>query len=401
MLFGLNLFKSCSISFATGAIRWQILCNTDKTFEKKVAQLSFSSCIIPVKGVRAVPSITDRLNAVVDHIESRLPDDPDEEYIAHVCGYSYNDVCRIFSMLADITVTDYIRKRKLTLAGNELKYGKTKVIDAALKYGYESPVSFARAFKSFHGINPGEATTGTLKQFPKLFFGISVKAVMEAVRKDTLTIGGKDYEASYFSEQDMSYWSKPYNKREYWRLEGVEISDFPNASPTENILPCSNFPPIDIRSGQIFAIDYHRKDGVVQRLYYLADGTVWNDMAATREYRLELAEVLSTTALNVDGTEYQAEYYGEYDISDWSDKYSKRVFYRLIDPGDDFKNHEKTGDVLPYNNYPNIPFRLGDVFVIDYVRKDGGVRRSIHIADNTVWNGMISTEEIRAPKVKK
>jgi len=66
-----------------------------------------------------------------------------------------------------------------TVAGLDLRYNKTTVTETALKYGYESPVSFARAFQAFHEINPSEAkkSNGSLKIFPRLIFQIIVKEV--------------------------------------------------------------------------------------------------------------------------------------------------------------------------------------------------------------------------------
>ena len=337
-----------------------------------------------------MPNITDKLNAVIDHIESRLPDEPDEEEIARICGYSYNDVSRIFAILSDITITEYIRKRRLTLAGNELKYAKTKVIDSALKYGYESPVSFARAFKSFHGINPGESTTGPLKQFPKLFFGISVKAVMEAIRKDTLTIEGKDYEASYFGELDMSNWSEYAKKREYWRLENAG-NDFKDRYLLNQVLPYNNYPPMDIQKGQVFVVDYHKFDGTVERKYYIADGTVWQDLPSTREFLLRGISPIRIDTLNVADREYEASYFGDQDMSYWSDYATKREFWRLENIGNEFADCKKLEEVLPYNNYPPISFQIGQVFVIDYHTRSGGIERRYFIVDGTVWQDMPST----------
>ena len=64
---------------------------------------------------------------------------------------------RIFGALCDMTVGDYIRARRMTLAAQELSTGDDKVIDIALKYGYDSPDSFAKAFRQFHGIPPSRA----------------------------------------------------------------------------------------------------------------------------------------------------------------------------------------------------------------------------------------------------
>ena len=75
-----------------------------------------------------------------------------------------------------MTLGDYIRNRRLTLAGNELNAADDKVIDIALKYGYESPESFTRAFSRFHGVTPSEANKDGSKL--KSFFRLSVKITL-------------------------------------------------------------------------------------------------------------------------------------------------------------------------------------------------------------------------------
>lgn len=97
------------------------------------------------------------MQAALDYIEAHLTDELRMEDVAaqaYVSGFHFQ---RIFSALCGVTVGEYIRSRRLTLAGEELSRGDVKVIDAALKYGYDSPDSFARAFARFHGISPSAA----------------------------------------------------------------------------------------------------------------------------------------------------------------------------------------------------------------------------------------------------
>lgn len=85
---------------------------------------------------------------------------------------------RMFSFITDVTLSEYIRRRRLALAALELQHsGAAKVIDIAMKYGYESPVSFARAFNSLHGITPAMARQEgiALKAYPRLSFLITIK----------------------------------------------------------------------------------------------------------------------------------------------------------------------------------------------------------------------------------
>jgi AraC family transcriptional regulator len=98
-----------------------------------------------------------QVQRAIDYIEANLTETLRTEDIAARAMMSASHFQRIFSILCDLTLGEYIRYRRLTLAGLELQESKGKVIDAALKYGYESPESFSRAFTQFHGVTPAAA----------------------------------------------------------------------------------------------------------------------------------------------------------------------------------------------------------------------------------------------------
>lgn len=339
-------------------------------------------------------NIAEKLNLVIEYIESHLTDEIDQDEIAKIACCSYYDVGRIFSLIAGINISDYIRKRRLTLAGMELKYNGAKVIDMALKYGYDSPISFARAFQTFHGFNPSLASKSDmiLNMFPRLIYQICVKEVLEVMKKEIITINGKEYEASYFGESDMSSWSDEFSKRKYWRLENA-YDDFKDKPKLGQVLPYNNYPPINIEIGQIFVIDYYKSNGIVERRYYISDGTVWKDMPCTREFVPDYLQPVRIDKITICGKEYEASYFGEQDMSYWSDYATKREFWRLEKSNGQFENGEKLNDVLPYNNYPPIKIENGQVFVIDYHTKNGTTDRRYYIADGTVWQDMPSTRQ--------
>ena len=95
-------------------------------------------------------------NAIA-YIEDNLTDDIDINEIAGKAYVSSFYFQKIFNVLCGFTVGEYIRNRRLTLAAQELCSSDIKVIDAAMKYGYDSPDSFSRAFTKFHGVNPSAA----------------------------------------------------------------------------------------------------------------------------------------------------------------------------------------------------------------------------------------------------
>jgi AraC family transcriptional regulator len=114
-----------------------------------------------------------QLEESIDYIEAHLTSDIDLQHlgrITHCSAYHYQ---RIFSYMVGVPLAEYVRRRKMSLAGIELQSG-SKVIDVALKYGYESPNSFARAFKRVHGITPNKAQCegSVLKSYPRIKFQI-------------------------------------------------------------------------------------------------------------------------------------------------------------------------------------------------------------------------------------
>lgn len=120
--------------------------------------------------------ITGIQNAI-NYIEDHLTDQIDYEQAAKESFSSSFHFQRVFSILSGYTLGEYIRNRRLSLAGTELATGKEKVIDIAAKYGYESPDSFAKAFQKFHGITPSQArgNGAVLKNFSRLSFKITLE----------------------------------------------------------------------------------------------------------------------------------------------------------------------------------------------------------------------------------
>ena len=120
--------------------------------------------------------ITGIQNAI-NYIEDHLTEPIDYDRVAQESFSSPFHFQRVFSILCGYTLGEYIRLRRLTLAGTELATGNGKVIDIAAKYGYDSPDSFARAFQKFHGITPSQARSNgaVLRSFSRLSLKISLE----------------------------------------------------------------------------------------------------------------------------------------------------------------------------------------------------------------------------------
>ncbi|MFR3729945.1 GyrI-like domain-containing protein [Lacrimispora sp.] len=120
-----------------------------------------------------------KMNEALQYIEENLTGNIQLEEAAKRAVCSSFNFQRMFSYMADVSLADYIRRRRLTLAAMELLTTDAKVIDVALKFGYESPVSFARAFYAMHGMNPSEVKKpgAKIKAYSRISFEITIKGV--------------------------------------------------------------------------------------------------------------------------------------------------------------------------------------------------------------------------------
>ena len=174
----------------------------------------------------------DRLNRAVEYLEEHL-EGPDLGEAARIACCSPYHFQRMFSLLAGVPLSEYIRRRRMSRAAADLQNGE-KIVDAALKYSYSSPTAFNRAFQAVHGLPPSAAKTpGTaLKSYPPLRFAITVQGV-----------------------EEMDY---RIEKRDAFRIVGV-------SAPLEKDLE-KNFKSVPQLWGRAAA------DGTIPRLAALMDG---------------------------------------------------------------------------------------------------------------------------------
>ena len=119
----------------------------------------------------------DRMNRAIEYIESNLANKIDMEKAAQFAYQSAVGFQRTFSIVTDMSVSEYVRRRRLSLAAFELQNSDVRIIDIALKYDYDSPDAFTRAFKEIYGLPPSVARDGftELKLFPRISFYMSIK----------------------------------------------------------------------------------------------------------------------------------------------------------------------------------------------------------------------------------
>jgi len=136
------------------------------------------------------------MNDALNYIEENLDRDIDLKKVARLALCSEYHFQRMFSFLASVSLSEYIRRRRLTLAAFELNNSNTRIIDIAVKYGYNSPDSFTRAFQNLHGVTPSEARNNgkSLKAYPRMTFQLSIKGGSEMdyriVEKDAFRLVG-------------------------------------------------------------------------------------------------------------------------------------------------------------------------------------------------------------------
>ena len=121
----------------------------------------------------------ERMNATIEYIETHLPEELHMPAIAKTAGISENELHKTFYALTGISIVEYIRRRRLTLAGLELLKKEKSVLEIASEYGYTSPDSFTRAFRQMHGTTPSAVKKGgcLLKSYGKITFVLTIKGV--------------------------------------------------------------------------------------------------------------------------------------------------------------------------------------------------------------------------------
>ena len=136
--------------------------------------------ILMKKGGISMDSLSSMNNAIA-YIEENLTENIDYSEISKIAYCSEYHFKRMFSFLSGISLSEYIRRRRLTLAAIDLKDKDLRIIDVAVKYGYNSADAFSRAFYNIHGILPSEAKSenAQFKAYPRMTFQLSIKGVCE------------------------------------------------------------------------------------------------------------------------------------------------------------------------------------------------------------------------------
>lgn len=138
----------------------------------------------------------DAMNKAVEYMEDNITEKLDIEKVAKIALSSTFHFQRMYHMITGVTIAEYIRRRRLTLATQDIISGE-KIINVAYRYGYETPEAFTKAFRKMHGMSPTAAREpgANLKAYPKLSFHISIKGDKDMnykiIEKESFTVVGK------------------------------------------------------------------------------------------------------------------------------------------------------------------------------------------------------------------
>lgn len=202
-------------------------------------------------------------NETINYIESVLDSEIDEDKITHLSTYSYPMFSRLFSILTDTTLSEYIRSRRLTEAAVLLRDTNIKVIDIAMKYGYESSDSFGTAFKKFHGFTPSEVRNGKpFKIVSRVQLALSVRGGrsmnITIQKKNSFTVAGRN-EQNINSSLCPSVWNKLYGEYHHDELarlgEGQSVGVCYNVEQPSTINYIAGYIVTDVDKAKSMGLD--------------------------------------------------------------------------------------------------------------------------------------------------
>lgn len=202
----------------------------------------------------------DGISNAVEYIEDNLDDEISMEEVAKRACVSSFYFQKAFSLLCDMTVSEYIRRRRLACAATELMTTDSKVIDVAMKYGYDSPDSFTKAFIRFHGVSPSAVRKdgAMIKTFAPLKIKLTLEGgfVMDyrIVEKEAFTVIGNSKMFGYANayEEVPKFWKEHYEQGKgttVCGMFGINIDKDRSGKQFEYIIADIYFPWKDIPDG--------------------------------------------------------------------------------------------------------------------------------------------------------
>ncbi len=265
----------------------------------------------------------ERLNEAVGYIEDHLEGEIDYPHVAQLACCSLFHFTRMFSYIAGVPLSEYVRRRRMTCAALKIQQGQAKVIDLALSYGYDSPTAFSRAFASVHGVTPSAARKkGTvLKAYPRLHFLITIKGDTEMnykiVHKEAFRVVGvmRHYDLSVEESfaQVPQFWAQTAQNGNMQKLIGL-CDQEPGIM---GVCTCMNGRDFDYYIA--CATDKRVPEGMVDYTVPACDWAIFECIGAMPEAIQQLQKRIVSEWLPTSGYEYadapDIEVYSQGDMS--------------------------------------------------------------------------------------
>lgn len=216
-------------------------------------------------------NIYKQLNETIEYIEKHLEEKIDNKELAKIVGVNEYTLQKIFSIICNISISEYIRNRRLSNAGEELYLNNAKIIDIAIKYQYNNSTSFSRAFEKFYGIKPSQVKKNPekLKIYTKLHFNeeneLNKNIEYKIVEKEKMILYGtyklttnekiREDAPKFYREIEKMYNKKPiYGMVEYKDKERLYVKAYwvlyekENNELVKKVIPKSKWIQITINS---------------------------------------------------------------------------------------------------------------------------------------------------------
>lgn len=282
-------------------------------------------------------------NDVITYLEEIVCNGEEIDYIeiSRIAMSPASLFARIFIYISGVGISDYVKKRRLTLAGRELRNSGISVIDAAVKYGFTSHSAFTRAFKEHHGITPSEAKNKkiALNDYLPINYSdmrfIGGKRIMAEVKKivykETGTrkfIGHNRPDASFYNSGEI--WKEAWGNGTYEKLAGIEEFCVEDIEPNSGVgLMCGfkdkeNF---ELYIGGLFKEDTPLPEGLSEK--HINKGTVAQIQIEGQNVSeiIESAYLLITEAIEKTGREIDfSNFY-------WSEVYTQERYVKPLNEG--------------------------------------------------------------------
>ena len=271
--------------------------------------------------------VLKELNEVSEYIENHITENIDISVLAKITMLSSDSFCRFFGYMVGMTVNEYIRKRRLSLAVFDLQNGDEKIIDIAMKYGWNSADAFTKAFVNQHSATPSETRNhiGSVKIYPPVSFEVNIKGAKEMDFKVIETNGFEVYgltkqfgcQAGERFKQENIMWAvdeEHYPEKICMGYDGIWYGIFNNGeysiARNKTDVEYDNLEKITIPSGK-YAVFTTEKGGYAGTELPKLHDLIFNSWLKSTDYKIKKEYIVEVYHLATDKAERRKNRYYE------------------------------------------------------------------------------------------